>query len=352
VLNPRMYGLMNNDSDEKPLGKWMLDKASAYKRPDWLYIVTNGKKGIMPAGTPSKMFPYAGQFISRSSWKENANWAFFDVGPWGMDHQHNDKLHLSIYAHGRPLLVDAGRYTYKVDEWRAYFRGSQSHNVILMNGQGQNGYEKKADSAFTDYEFNKQVDFCRGTYSSGWGNQKGKHTRALVSIKDKYWLVFDRVEAQEPSTITALWHFDPACRVIQAGQNIQSVDSGKGNLLIYPISDQKWTVTLKRGAVDTIQGWYSKSSGQKAPSYCAEYSSSIKKKQTFAWLLYPKMGLVKEHEVSARIIEQTDDYMRVEVKDSNSQYEVTVNLSGTTDQVTLENGDPLPAKYSVRSTLP
>jgi hypothetical protein len=81
----------------------------------------------------SKMFPWAGHFISRSRWDATANWAFFDVGPWGMDHQHNDKLHISIYSNGRALLSDAGRYTYKTDEWRAYFRGSQSHNVILVN---------------------------------------------------------------------------------------------------------------------------------------------------------------------------------------------------------------------------
>ena len=48
----------------------------------------------------------------RDGWHERAHWAWFDAGPWGIAHQHNDKLHLSVSPFGRDVLVDTGRYNY------------------------------------------------------------------------------------------------------------------------------------------------------------------------------------------------------------------------------------------------
>ena len=76
--------------------------------------------------------------VMRSGWGKDAHWGFFDAGPHGISgHQHYDKLHLSVAAHGRPLLVDNGRFTHRQDIWRQYFTGSYGHNVILVNGHGQ-----------------------------------------------------------------------------------------------------------------------------------------------------------------------------------------------------------------------
>jgi len=327
VLNPQQMGLMNNDSPEHYPKDWLLDKAKMYNRPDWKYIATNGKKGRKPEGLPSVMFPWAGHFITRNSWKQDAHWAFFDVGPWGEGHQHNDKLHVSVYAHGRRLLVDNGKYTYKSGKWRSYYRGSRGHNVIMVNGNGQNRYRELYDTAVTNYDIKKEVDFCMGNFSAGWKNgHGGEHTRALVYIKDKYWIVFDRLAAGD-NNIQALWHFHPDCQVVKSGQVVKSDDSGKGNLMIRPVSKQNWNVELKKGQTDPIQGWYSKDRGYKQPAYCAEYKTNLNGIQTFAWLLYPKDGQISENEVSTKIIEQTKDYMRIRIMESGEKpIEITVNL--------------------------
>src|SRR5690606_31477637 len=77
---------------------------------------------------------------SRSGYDAQAHWSFFDMGPWGSGHQHNDKLHISISAYGRDLLVDAGRFAYTgevAQKFGAYARGSESHNLVLIDGNGQ-----------------------------------------------------------------------------------------------------------------------------------------------------------------------------------------------------------------------
>src|SRR5699024_8779907 len=103
-MRPDGNGLLNNDSDldyDRPL----IDKAAGvYNHEDWKYIASNGKKGRKPEAGPSVFFPWSGQMIMRSDWKNNAKWAFFDIGPWGSGHQHNDKLHLSVSAFGHDWL--------------------------------------------------------------------------------------------------------------------------------------------------------------------------------------------------------------------------------------------------------
>src|SRR5690606_37873594 len=105
----------------------ILQGAQKFNKPDWEYIATNGSSGTKPRGNPSYLSPWAGHLISRSGYDFNAHWSFFDLGPWGSGHQHNDKLHLSISAFGKDFLVDAGRFAYTgevAEKFRTYARGS------------------------------------------------------------------------------------------------------------------------------------------------------------------------------------------------------------------------------------
>src|SRR5690606_15235854 len=102
-----------------------------------------------PPGAPSVVYPWAGQLVMRSGYDVDAHWAFFDIGPWGTGHQHNDKLHLSVSAFGRDLLVDGGRFAYRgslADKFRRYAVGSASHNVVLIDGNGQDAGPRVAEA--------------------------------------------------------------------------------------------------------------------------------------------------------------------------------------------------------------
>lgn len=109
---------LNGDTDEKNVTDYLLAAARKFNRSDWAYVATRGADGAAPPtpGASSKMFPWAGQFIMRNSYKGAADaltWAWFDVGPFGSSgHAHRDKLHLSMRAFGAHLLVDSGRFTY------------------------------------------------------------------------------------------------------------------------------------------------------------------------------------------------------------------------------------------------
>lgn len=342
------FGVLNNDSDYDDNRRRVLDAAARYNRPDWLYLASGGKRGTPPSGSPSAVFPWGGQLVMRSGPASGDQWAFFDFGPLGIAHRHYDKLHLSVRALGRDLLVDSGRYTYVAGQWREYFIGTRSHNTILIDGCGeQDSATREVDEPAHsgDYLLTDAFDFARGTYNEGYHNLQGNaaHTRAMVYLRGSGWIVIDRIRTDRPRIIDVLWHYHPHCTVAIDGGDVASIDQRKGNLRISPMvvidelarpaliagsaaresisggraddgspdlgalvtgspNDQpatpedanpashhhgpQWSISLLRGQIDPHpQGWYSRCYGVKEPATCAIFRAAIAGDVTFGWLL-------------------------------------------------------------------
>lgn len=199
-------------------------------------------------------------------------------------------------AYGRDLLVDSGRYTYQ-DYWggrgtrRSYFIGSEGHNVIHVDGLGQQPGPRIAEQPIgTDQVIIvPDFDYARGTFTHGYAaidepeaastrlvaitfghpyepfaegvpHVEGIaiHTRAVIYLRGLCWVVVDRIETDRPRRITPLWHFHPDCTVACEGQSVVSVDAGVGNLRIQPVGPLAWDIDLVRGREGPdFQGWYS-----------------------------------------------------------------------------------------------
>lgn len=306
-IRPDGYGLLNNDSDRNFNRDKILDAADKYRRPDWAYIASNGRAGQAPA-RPSVMFTWVGHLLMRSGFDADAQWGFFDLGPWGTGHQHNDMLHLSITAGGRDLLVDSGRFSYS-GEIAAKFRvpyafHSAGHNVILMDGQGQSPGPLSATSALpnTAYRLEKDFDYARGVCPH-FAKVEGKisHARSVLYVRGHCWLVVDQIDTDRPRKLEALWHWHPACTVKASGLRVESTDEGKGNLAVMPIGDVKWSVELVKGQTEPrLQGWYSEKYNKYEPATAAVYSLSVDRSTTFGWILYPAKGSVPPYSASVR----------------------------------------------------
>ena len=292
-LRPDGSNPLNNDSDRNDMRQTVLEKAKKFNRPDWAWIASNGTQGTQPAGPPSAAFRWAGQLIMRSGWDANAQWAFFDAGPAGTGHWHFDKLHLSVAAGGRDLLVDSGRFTYGGDAtFRSYFVSSRGHNTIDIDGCGQvrGATDAKEPLSEADCQITPEGDFARGTYDAGYQGLEGTatHTRAVRYLRGKCWVVVDRIQTDRPRRVEAFWHYAPGCNVVKDGIAVASTDADKGNLRIVPVSDPGWEVNLVRGQTDpTIQGWWSREYNHKEPETAAVYSTRIEGPATFAWVLIP-----------------------------------------------------------------
>lgn len=307
-LNPALKNPLNNDSDVDNNETFLMRAAKFYDRPDWIYVLTHGRQGEKP-NKNSVFYPYAGQAILRTGFGENALFSFFDVGPAGNAHQHDDKLHISLYAYGREILSDAGRYWYKPGNWRQYFRNSLAHNVVLIDGYGQKREEKTLKTPLINSFFDiDTIQITKGSYSTGFHNINDPliHHRTLILYKGKFWIVIDKIDGlKQEREVSTLWHFHPDCNVKKnAKGEVFTNDKGTGNLLIYPVNSAQKLDLLKGQNLELpeknenpwaslpqkdlgIQGWFSPAYNEKTPCFTATYKKKASSSQQTVWVLHP-----------------------------------------------------------------
>lgn len=329
AVRPDGNRILNNDGDRGSDRNLILRGATTYNKPDWEYIATNGETGRKPKDGPSYFFPWAGQLISRSGFDADAHWSFFDIGPWGSGHQHNDKLHLSISAFGRDLLVDAGRFAYTgevANKFRPYAKGTQGHNAILIDGKGQAPGPLLADKPLTGTHFKiaPAFDFAWNSMSDFIGLKDVKHSRSLMYVRGNFWVVVDNVETNKPRKIETLWHFHPDCEILKESKGLISTKNEKGNLRIVPVQKSDWEVNFVKGQeTPEIQGWYSEEYNKYEPNTAAIYSTKIETDATFVWLLVPSELLPPVLE--AKVVSKNENEIKLEVLDGNKgKWQLTI----------------------------
>lgn len=255
------------------------------ERPDFLWYATDGAQGKPPAEL-SHAFPYAGYFVQRSGWDSNALWLWFDGGPFGYGHQHEDKLQILVEAYGRSFLVDPGNYTYERSKWRSYFIDSPSHNVVLVDGQPQ---RRRGAPSRMDYVVKKPLphvwatsqasDYVEATYDEAFGGSVGRnvrHTRAVLFIKPDFWVMLDRLDAVDgrEHTYEALFHFD--CPVKSDGLRVLTQNPGQPNLTVLARPAESLSVQIVEGQEDPVQGWLTKGISAVRPAPVAIYRAQGK----------------------------------------------------------------------------
>lgn len=318
ITKPDGYGPLNNDGDLENNAQWLRDAATLRNLPSW-----------PDNNTQSIFFPWAGHIIMRNSSTPASDWLFFDAGPLGAAHQHYDKLHLSLHTSGHDVLVDNGRYTYRSGNWRRHFTGPQSHNTLIFDNayppQEPAVSQKPVPAVFhtspaadfaiaqTNYLTSKILDECT-------------HKRAVVYVKNEYWLIVDEAVTFNPHKISVLWHFHPDC-ILKMKENILSIAknistsarseplgsdplrSANGaaqnqpsakrwkktssspilpseQLNFIPVGNQNWQLQIIKGQQKPfIQGWYSPKYNKKQPALAAIYSASIRTPAIFGWII-------------------------------------------------------------------
>ncbi|MBM1104528.1 alginate lyase family protein [Aurantibacter crassamenti] len=335
VVRPSGYRILNNDGDKGSDRKYILKGAKLFNHPDWEYIATNGETGTKPTDGPSYFYPWAGHFVSRSGFDADAQWSFFDIGPWGSGHQHNDKLHLSISAYGRDLLVDSGRFAYTgevAEKFRPYAKGSAGHNLILIDGKGQQPGPKLAEKPVDQNHFKIRDNF---DYASNSFDQfidlKGnaKHTRSIFYVRGEFWVVIDRITTDTPRKIDALWHWHPENKVVQNGQ-IVSTNNTRGNLAIIPVGKQNFDIKFTSGQENPeIQGWYSPEYNLFEPNTASSYSTTINSDTTLVWLLVPSESVTPK--LKAKINKETKDEVHLSVKSKTKSWQLTIPFNNSAD---------------------
>ncbi|MCK5853525.1 alginate lyase family protein, partial [bacterium] len=337
ISSPARMAPPCNDSGRFSVGDATKIGAETFKRQDMLYIATNGKEGIEPQKT-SLQFPYAGQSVMRSDWSPQSWYLFFDAGPTGVNHQHEDKLHISVSAFGRIFLTDGGKGSYIPNKWRRYLISTQAHNTIIIDGQSQQRIpQKKTHRTETplinQWISNDKMDFASGTYSSGYGDEHIDvvHSRYIIFKKKEYWLVLDVLKGKGEHKFESLFHFTPCSLKTDSQTNtIETLFDDGRNIKITSKSTTPLNLNIIEGAENPEQGWIV-FSGKRVAAPTAVFSGRTFLPLTIATVIQPFM-------------DQTASKLHIEFKkQSNAQANIILHFDNYDDHwiINLEKKNQL-----------
>ncbi len=282
LCRPDLVQAKPNDSGSNNLSAadgnaWLATGGKLFNRDDMIWAGTGGTEGKKPE-SGSVAFDHAGYYVMRSGWDRDDRWLFFDGASFGKAHHHEDKLHFELYAYGEPLILDSAITGYMAGSWTGYYRHSRAHNTLLLDGQGQNRKRSEsmedwiADSAGRNTWYSAgDVDFVESAYNSGYEDIQGafSHTRAVLFLRKRHWIIFDSMSGQGQHRIDALFHFRP-CRVTADPEHrcLRTSRQEKTNVDIVTWKQAgEITMDIVCGQRNPVQGWISADS-EDIPAPC------------------------------------------------------------------------------------
>lgn len=227
------------------------------------YVNSKGVKGVEPA---ERVKVYQrGYIFGRSGWgggsRSFSDETFYSVSFDRADrvHGHQDGGSLTLHAHGRPWLIDSGKFVYGNHPMRSYVLGRTGHNVMVIRDR--------------KYDRSSRVELVRHTLSSTADDftlvDNGYHgvalSRRITYLRDVDCIVvLDSVRADARVEAIQLWHLEPDLSA-QMGAAVCSVVAGERSLKIEWLGFSP-ELSAIRGSVEPYEGWTSIGWKKKTPN--------------------------------------------------------------------------------------
>ncbi len=295
IMSPERLLPTFNDSSKGPCRPYMTQALELFpERLDFLWVATDGTKGKPPEKT-SVFFPHAGQAAMRTGWERNATVLYFDNGPVGAAHVHQDKLSVVLWVYGKEVIFDAGGGMYDNSRFRDYDTDTHSHNTVLIDGLGQRRkiVKNHCGTVDADWNTNDVYDYSNGKYDQGYGkadNCIAEHFREVLFLKPDIILIGDRVTPLDNSehTAQARWHLRSTQTVLDpATQSVSTADPKEPNVCITPLLPGVDVCRHSAVTDPDLIGWYVKKDQQHEPATTVTHSWKSSKTSTCLTLIRP-----------------------------------------------------------------
>jgi hypothetical protein len=243
--------------------------------------------------------------VMRDGWGANAQWGFFDIGPHGSAHQHDDRLHLSVSLGPWDLLVDSGRYTYLPGKLRDFFKTGAGHNVVRIDGRDAAMPPHTVDDPLPNHvriEPDHDVFQASVQFDLDWLQTRTvRQTRTVIYLRSVGWLVVDAFVGYGRHRFDTQWQFHPDCVVSDddAGLHWVLLDGSTGRMDLITLRQGDWD--LARGQLEPeVRGWYSWAYNERRPASSARYTQHCGGPFFNIWWLRPAdaSGILAELEVN------------------------------------------------------
>ncbi|MBE6560304.1 MAG: hypothetical protein E7662_04195 [Ruminococcaceae bacterium] len=232
-----------NDGEHTNVAYWCSEGLKYFPEKEHLrFFASAGREGNAPAEKDT-ILPYCGIAVLRDGWGRDDQWAFFESGPLGRAHQHEDKLMFLLSAYGRDMLDDPGCSKYDKSLYRSYEISSFAHNTGVVDGLSQNRrgvYRWRTgdpldQSAQLAAELGADADVLDGVYDEGYGaNQlQATHRRRVIKVKKHpfsavpFYVIIDRYESRDGAehTYETLWNMKDVPLTVLSGDTMHRIEA-------------------------------------------------------------------------------------------------------------------------------
>lgn len=267
------YGDSAYTANIMPMVRWMRlagydsDALSAYasvasSEEDILsllsYVMTSDSTqlGQLPK---TAVYHKTGYAITRSSWQPDATLLAVKSG-YTWNHAHADAGSFVLYDRGAPLLIDSGSCPYNDRLYRSYYCNDISHNVLLLDGQGQRYEEQIRGSKFSGSisdSFERQGLFYVQADATGpLAHLCSRAYRNFLWLDEKILVIVDDVLSHDDRTMQFLLHYDGERTLLDDGSHLIVNDRSRARLFtVHPNGVQATSCTgYRTGNYGTVRG--------------------------------------------------------------------------------------------------
>jgi hypothetical protein len=217
-----------------------------------VYYDLNPRKSLPNDFTRSMLYQDIGWAVLRSSWQDDATMLAVKSS-FAWNHAHPDAGSFILFHKGKPLIIDSGNCSYSRREYTSYYRHSKAHNVILIDGHGQNPEDCGNGDRGTVMpgRIHRLIDKAGLKYvlADATGPTSWKFSR---NYRHFLWLggailIFDDVRTHEPGRFEWLLHYQD--KADQQGSKI-ILSNGDAQAVVLSLFPEEIKVTEKKGLKD------------------------------------------------------------------------------------------------------
>ncbi len=245
--------------------RWYVAPSIANKTPD-IFSESMGPRSFY--------FPFTGF----SGYQTNTLHLLVHSDPRGevFRHGHADASSVSLWHAGQEILIDSGNFSYNYDKWWRYFRSSEGHNTLTIDGLPPYPVAdflaplyaedyRKATAELSEPQLIDRWWVCETRHTGYARIDPSLHIKRRIIAAPEYVWVTDWVKSKDSHNFEARWHW---------GTNAFK-ESGPGRwTMMYPKNKEVGVLLLRDHkavsaewplgiSTPSPQGWYSPDYGRK-----------------------------------------------------------------------------------------
>jgi hypothetical protein len=203
----------------------------------------------------TSVYTQTGYAIHRSSWQPDATLLAIKSG-YTWNHAHADAGSFVLFDKGRPLLIDSGSCSYGDRLYRTYYCKDISHNVLLIDGEGQREEEQIRGSKFSgcisDHYERDGLFYVQADATGPMAHLCSRMYRNFLWLDSRVLVIIDDVLCHEPRTLQFLLHYDGEMTTHENGT--VDICGERSTARLYSIYPKEETIRTRVGYLSTRYG--------------------------------------------------------------------------------------------------